>query len=95
MGLAVVLEFMRFIHPPSLRGAVELAAEVGTLGGRHHRLVPGEGELALRELIANLPSESHLSIEVQSDSMARALCAQERADRCHAAAMALLTDCQR
>jgi sugar phosphate isomerase/epimerase len=57
---------------------------------RHGRVLPGEGELPLHELIAALPRDAALSIEVQSDALERTLSAQERAARCHWAVTALL-----
>lgn len=57
---------------------------------RHRRLLPGEGGLPLAELLAALPPETPLSVEVQSDALERTLDARERASRCLAATRALL-----
>jgi sugar phosphate isomerase/epimerase len=57
---------------------------------RHLRRLPGDGGLPLRELIAELPPEAPLSIEVQSDEMEARQSAEERADRCHFAITNLL-----
>jgi len=36
---------------------------------RHHRLVPGEGELPLLDLLAVVPDHATISVEVQSDTL--------------------------
>lgn len=48
---------------------------------RHHRLAPGEGELPLRDLLARLPADLPVSVEVQSDRLAAELDPADRARR--------------
>ncbi len=68
--------------PPG--GVDALAAEA-----RHARSFPGEGELPLADLVAALPADLPCSIEVQSDSWARAT-VTERARHAHATGRAAL-----
>lgn len=46
---------------------------------RHHRCPPGDGDLPLADLLAQLPATVPLSVEVQSDSLTRRLTPLERA----------------
>lgn len=46
---------------------------------RHHRLLPGDGALPLRELLAHLDPAVPLSVEVQSDELARTVAPAPRA----------------
>jgi len=57
---------------------------------RHHRLPPGEGGLPLRELLGEVPAGVPISVEVQSDELARRLPAHERALVLRRAASAVL-----
>jgi sugar phosphate isomerase/epimerase len=45
---------------------------------RHGRLAPGAGMLPLRDVVAELPAGVSISVEVQSDALARAMTVQER-----------------
>lgn len=56
---------------------------------RHHRLPPGEGRLPLRELLQAVPAGTPISVEVQSDVLARRPVV-ERAALLHRAAAAVL-----
>lgn len=56
---------------------------------RHRRLPPGSGALPLAELLACLPGDVTISVEVQSDVLAR-LGADERARRLHDATRSIL-----
>lgn len=88
------------VHPPQLFPYAQLcdapptapADDLASLidEARYRRLLPGQGGLPLVELLAALPAEAPLSIEVQSDALEQTLDAGERALRCHAAAMELL-----
>jgi sugar phosphate isomerase/epimerase len=53
---------------------------------RHRRLPPGEGDLPLRALLAEVPAGVVRSVEVQSDAMAASLAPVERAAALYAAA---------
>lgn len=57
---------------------------------RHHRLLPGDGELDLAGLIAVVPSDLPLSVEVQSDQMTAAMTPRDRAVVAYAAARTVL-----
>ena len=46
-----------------------LTRELLAFEARHHRLIPGDGELLIGELIAALPESTALSIEVLSDEL--------------------------
>lgn len=52
---------------------------------RHQRLLPGQGELPLADLVNALPPGIPLSVEVQSDALERTTDARKRARLCHAA----------
>lgn len=56
---------------------------------RHARLVPGEGALPLDGLLGVVPADVVWSVEVQSDTLARAVPLPERAQRLLAAARRL------
>lgn len=58
---------------------------------RHARRAPGEGALALDALLAVLPPEVPISVEVQSDALARELAPPERARHLAACAHATLS----
>lgn len=57
---------------------------------RHARLPPGEGALPLRELLAVVPDHVPISVEVQSDELARAMAPAERSRHLAACAHAVL-----
>lgn len=57
---------------------------------RAERLAPGAGDLPLRELIAALPADIPLSLEVPQQALARTVSAVERARRLLRATQALL-----
>lgn len=59
---------------------------------RHHRRPPGEGELPLAELLAVLPADVTLSVEVQSEDLARRYPPTERARHLLRAARRLLPE---
>ena len=59
---------------------------------RHHRRPPGEGELPLAELLAVLPPDVTLSVEVQSDDLARRYPPTERAHHLLRATRRLLSE---
>lgn len=58
---------------------------------RHGRLPPGRGDLPVRELLARVPDDVVVSVEVQSDALA-ATAVVERARLLHDAARELLGD---
>lgn len=58
---------------------------------RHERLPPGRGSLPLRELLAAVPADTAISVEVQSDDLAR-LPPEQRARLLHDTARAVLAD---
>ena len=57
---------------------------------RHARMAPGDGGLPLAELLAEIPDGVVVSVEVQSDPMAAAFDATQRARLLHASAKRLL-----
>lgn len=59
---------------------------------RHHRRLPGDGELPLAELLAVLPADVTLSVEVQSDDLSRRYPPTERAHHLHQTAHHLLSE---
>jgi sugar phosphate isomerase/epimerase len=57
---------------------------------RHDRLLPGQGELALADLLSQVPAETIISVEVQSDRLAAEMDAPARARMLHRAASELM-----
>lgn len=57
---------------------------------RHNRLLPGDGELDLAGLVASIPADMALSVEVQSDELSATLTPRQRATAAYQAATALL-----
>lgn len=70
--------------PPDPRALAEEA--------RHHRLLPGAGTLPLRELVGRLDRAVPLSVEVQSDELARTIAPGPRARLAFARARDLVGD---
>lgn len=70
--------------PPDAQGLAEEA--------RHHRLLPGAGALPLRELVGQLDPAVPLSVEVQSDELARTVPPGPRARLAFGHALDLVTD---
>ncbi|OJY52044.1 TIM barrel protein [Pseudonocardia sp. 73-21] len=81
---------------PALVGYAQLTDTAATLApsdlaheARHERVPPGLGVLPLATFLAALPTGIPLSVEVQSDHLARGLDPTARARRLHAAAAAV------
>lgn len=58
---------------------------------RHHRLLPGRGQLPLREFIAAVDPSTPVSVEIQSDHLAGSTTPEERAELAIASAATILT----
>ena len=57
---------------------------------RHHRLLPGAGQLDLTSLVRAVPPELPFSVEVQSDELAAQLTVRQRAEAAYRAGVSVL-----
>lgn len=85
---AGVLGWVQLCDAAAVDGSMDHAALLHE--ARHDRLPPGEGSLPLRDLLRHVPSDTAISVEVQSDALLD-VPPTERARLLHDAARRVLT----